>query len=40
MDYFGSKSQKIAKRWELRPKTPLPLAAGGFAPRPPFRIID
>jgi len=25
MDYFGSKSQKIAKRWELRPQTPVQL---------------
>jgi len=37
MDYFGSKSLKIAKRWGLRPQTPLPSEAGGFALRPPFR---
>jgi len=30
MDYFGGKSSKIAKRWELRPQTPLPQAAGSF----------
>jgi len=23
MDYFDSKSPKIAKRWELRPQTPV-----------------
>jgi len=40
MDYFGSKSQKIAKRWRLRPQTPLPPVAGGFAPRPPLRLND
>jgi len=30
IDYFDSKSPKIAKRWELRSHTPLPPAAGGF----------
>jgi len=39
MDYFGCKSQKIAKCWGLRLQTPLPLAAGGFAPTP-FRFND
>jgi len=33
MDYFGRKSQKIAKR-------PLPPVAGGFVPRLPFRLND
>jgi len=28
MYYFGIKSQKMAKRWGLRPQIPLPLAAG------------
>jgi len=37
MDYFGSKSPQIAKRWGLRPD-PLPPAAEGLAPRPPFRL--
>jgi len=37
MDYFGCKSPKIAKRWGLRPQTPLPTAAGSFAPTP-FRF--
>jgi len=27
MDYFDSKSSKIAKRWGLRPQNPLPPAA-------------
>jgi len=40
MDYFGSKSLKIAKHWRLRPQTPLLPADGGFDSRPPFRIID
>jgi len=40
MDYFGSKSRQIAKHWELRPQTPLPPTAGGFAPRPPFKLTD
>jgi len=31
MDYFGRKSQKIAKR-------SLPPAASVFTPRPPFRL--
>jgi len=35
MDYFGSKFQKIAKRWGQSPQTPLPPAAGCFAPRLP-----
>ena len=29
------KKCKIFKRWGLRPQTPVPPAAGGFAPRPP-----
>jgi len=32
MDYFGSKSPIIAKRWGLCPQTPLPPAAEGFTP--------
>jgi len=38
MDYFGSKFPKIAKCWELLPQTSLPPAAGGFDPRPPFKL--
>jgi len=34
MDYFGSKSPKIANRWGPRPQTPLPPAAGVFDSRP------
>jgi len=34
MDYFGSNSPKIAKRWGLSPQTPLPPAVGGFASDP------
>jgi len=30
MDYLGSKSPKIAKRWGLRPQTPLPPCARDF----------
>ena len=26
---------KIVERWGLRPHTPVPPAAGGFAPKPP-----
>jgi len=40
MDYFGSKFPKIAKRWGFHPQILLPLAAGGFALRPPFRLND
>jgi len=40
MDCFGSKSQKIAKRWRLRTQIPLSPTAGGFVPRPPFRAND
>ena len=29
------KKNKIFKRWGLRPQTPVPPAAGGFAPKPP-----
>ena len=32
---FLKKKCKIFKRWGLRPQTPVPTAAGGFAPRPP-----
>ena len=32
---FLKKKCKIFKRWGLRPQTPVPPAAGGFAPRPP-----
>jgi len=39
MDYFGSKSPKIAKRWGLCcPQTTLPPAAGGFASITPIRV--
>jgi len=34
MDYFGSKSRKISKRWELYSQTPLLQAAGGQNPTP------
>jgi len=40
MDYFGSKSSKIAKRSALRPQTLLPPVAGDFAPRPLFKLND
>ena len=33
---FLKKKCKIFKRWGLRPQTPVPPAAGGFAPRPPI----
>ena len=29
------KKCKIFKRWGLRPQSPVPPVAGGFAPRPP-----
>ena len=32
---FFCKKRKIFERWELRPQTPLPPAAGGFATRTP-----
>ena len=32
--YFAKK-RKIFERWGLRPQTPVPPAAGGFAPKPP-----
>jgi len=35
MRYFYWKIAKLAQHWGLRPLTPLPPAAGGFAPRPP-----
>jgi len=38
MDYFGSNSPKIAKCWGLRSQTPLPLAAGSFAPQTPVQV--
>jgi len=34
MNYFGSKSPQIVKRWGLCPQTPLLPAAGDFALRP------
>jgi len=37
INYFGSKLPKITKRWGLCPQTHFPHAAGGFAPKPPFR---
>jgi len=40
MDYFGSKSPKIAKSRGLRPQTPLLSAEGGIAPRPPFKLNE
>jgi len=40
IDYFGSKSKKIAKRWGIRLQASLPPVARGFAPRPPFRLND
>jgi len=40
IDYFGTNSPKIAKRWGLRPQSPLLLVAGGFDSIPTFRIID
>jgi len=33
-------SSKIAKRWGLRIQTPLPPAAGSFAPKTPFSLND
>ena len=33
---FLKKKCKIFKRWGLRPRTPMPTVAGGFAPRPPI----
>ena len=33
---FLKKKCKIFKHWGLRPQTPVPPAAGGFAPRPPI----
>jgi len=38
VDYLGSKSSQIAKRWGIRLLTPLPPATGGFIPQPPFRL--
>ena len=35
MKLFLQKKCKIFKRWGLRPLTPVPPAAGGFAPKPP-----
>ena len=35
---FLKKKCKIFKRWGLRPQTPVPPAAGGFAPRPPKQL--
>ena len=35
MKLFLQKKCQIFERWGLRPKTPVPLAAGGFAPKPP-----
>jgi len=37
MDYFGCKFKKIAKRWGLRPQTPLPPAAGA-SPTDPVQV--
>ena len=35
MKLFLQKKCKIFERWGLRPQIPVPLAAGGFAPKPP-----
>ena len=35
MKLFLQKKCKIFERWGLRPQTPVPPAAGGFAPKPP-----
>ena len=35
MKLFLQKKCKIFERWGLRPQTPVPSAAGGFAPKPP-----
>ena len=35
MKLFLQKKCKIFERWGLRPHTPVPPAAGGFAPKPP-----
>ena len=35
MKLFSQKKCKIFERWGLRPHTPVPPAAGGFAPKPP-----
>ena len=35
MKLFLQKKCKIFERWGLRPQTPLPPAAGGFASKPP-----
>jgi len=40
MDYFGCKSQKIAKRWRLHPQIPLPPATESYVPQAPFRLDD
>ena len=34
MKLFLQKKCKIFERWGLRPHTPVPPAAGGFAPKP------
>ena len=34
MKLFLQKKCKVFERWELRPQTPVPPAAGGFAPNP------
>ena len=36
MKLFLQKKYKIFERWGLRPQTPVPPAAGGFAPKPPL----
>ena len=33
---YSCKKCKIFERWQLRPQTPVPPAAGGFNPRPPL----
>ena len=38
MKLFSQKKCKIFERWGLRPHTPMPPAAGGFAPKPPAPI--
>jgi len=38
MNYFGSKSQKFAKRWSLFPQASLPLRFPGAWPQTPIEI--
>jgi len=38
MDYFGSKSPKIAKRWGLPPSDPLASVGWGLRPQTPVQV--